>query len=341
VNVTIFVYDIASNVNSSANRNWTIDSTTPASIDFVNPTLPHGTNTTLDYLDINVTFTETNVDSCIVQIENASATNFTMTLNNTNSSFLWCFFNASQASNDGPWNFTVYVNDTAGNLNVSATRSVTVDTAAPGLSSWTYSVVTKNVTLTFNESVEENTLDLSKINITSQDGSTVVQLAGVVNATTYTYSVNLTTINITLTSDQYSSVEAISDTPLQLDMAAGAVTDLVGLNVVANTSLNITTYSQFTIVIPSSGFWGTAIWNSFNLPTQVLDMATSLGSNYSVDNVLDSVRGNYEMIYYYNSSSWQSYIPGRATNDFTTFTANDDTHRYWINVTTTDRLEIV
>jgi len=340
VNVTVFVYDVASNVNNTENRNWTIDATVPAAIDFIDPTPANNNITSADnFIEINATFTEAYVTACYVEIYNASAANYTGTIDGT-----YCFFNSSHAGNYGHWNFTVYITDAAGNVNVSARRTVTVDMSAPGLTSWAYSVVSKNLTLVFNETMDGTLIDLAKINITSQDGSVNVQLvgagenAGLVNATTY--SDNLSSIVITLKYAQYSIIEGIGNTPLQIDMGAGALKDVAGFNVLAKSNLDISTYSQYTIMIPVTGYWGTSIWNAFQLPLTILQTASSLSGNYTVQKVLTSVSGNYERIYYYNGSDWTMYDPNIPTSDFTEFTADDSTHTYWINISATDRLEI-
>lgn len=149
-NILVFTIheDLSSN-STTLNVN-TVDTTTPASIDYISPTPSAGANITTDYIEINVTFTETNVDTCLVEVVNASATNYTGTVT-ANS----CFFNASQTNNDGDWNFTVYINDTTGNLNVTVRRSVTVDTIPPAViinspanNSWHNAAFVLNVTVT-------------------------------------------------------------------------------------------------------------------------------------------------------------------------------------------------
>ncbi|MBU0530559.1 MAG: hypothetical protein KKC05_02695, partial [Nanoarchaeota archaeon] len=339
VNVTMFVNDIAGNIASAANRNWTIDSTGPSAIDFVSPTTPNGTIHSNNFsIEVNASFTETYPSTCFVEIANATATNYTGAITGSGST-AYCYFNASQAGNDGTWNYSVYITDISGNVNVSQLRTITFDVVAPGLSSWYYSAVTKNVSLTFNESVDSSTIDVTKINITSQDGSKIVQFT---TQTTSTYSYNASTINFTLLYAAFDAVEDIGNTPLQIDIGAGAVASSgTQKAVVGSTNTNVSTFTRYTIVIPNSGDWVTSVWNSFNLPLTFLQTSSlSSAGNYSVQKVLESVEGNYETIYYYNTTSWTSYLPGRATNDFTTFSADDGTHIYWINISTTDRLEI-
>lgn len=82
-------------------------------------------------------------------------------------------------------------------------------------------------------------------------------------------------------------------------------------------------------------------WNSFSLKRIILENFSSLAGNYTVPNVLTSIAGNYQILYYYNSTSWTSYAPARPAglNDLAVF--NDQSNLpYWIYMTVVDRIEI-
>ncbi|MBU1613643.1 DNRLRE domain-containing protein [Patescibacteria group bacterium] len=98
-----------------------VDTTSPSSISFVDPTLPDLNSTTDSFIEINVTFTEDNVASCLVQIANATTNNFTGLIVDGS-----CYFNAGGQSEDDVM-FVVYITDSAGNVGVSAERTITVD----------------------------------------------------------------------------------------------------------------------------------------------------------------------------------------------------------------------
>ena len=73
---------------------------------------------------------------------------------------------------------------------------------------------------------------------------------------------------------------------------------------------------------------------------------TWLGTNFSIENVLGSIRGNYNAVYYFNTSygNYTSYVPGRAVNDLVNVYAgagNSSSLTYQINVTTADRIQIL
>ncbi len=105
-----FAVDQSGNQNKTETRNITIDKTAPASIIYVNPTPLNGSTQDYNYSYINVTFTETNPDTCLLNYvyPNSTNVNLTMTRSGTN-----CYFNVTSQP-DGEANFTVYVNDTVG-----------------------------------------------------------------------------------------------------------------------------------------------------------------------------------------------------------------------------------
>jgi len=117
VNVTVFVNDSAGNLNSTANRNWTInDSAAPNNINIVSPTPTNNTNQSVNFVFVNVTLNETNPDRCIFEWNNGTAVNFTNTSADSN-----CFFNFTNQP-EGNINYTIYVNDTNGNVGRNTSR---------------------------------------------------------------------------------------------------------------------------------------------------------------------------------------------------------------------------
>ena len=88
-------------------------------------------------------------------------------------------------------------------------------------------------------------------------------------------------------------------------------------------------------------------WTEFRLPAHVLKatnhtVGLALSGNYSVDNVLSSINGNFDYLAYYNGSVWKVYVPGEASNTFTEFPTAENTPNYVfsIHMTTTDKLVI-
>lgn len=70
-------------------------------------------------------------------------------------------------------------------------------------------------------------------------------------------------------------------------------------------------------------------WNMFYLPRIILEDAGV--TNFSVENVLSSIAGEYEIIFYFNGTEWVSYAPGRPVNTLTQFIDNSNMP-YWIKI---------
>ncbi|MBI2444758.1 right-handed parallel beta-helix repeat-containing protein, partial [Candidatus Micrarchaeota archaeon] len=106
---------------STANFTIRIDNTTPSG-------LANGSESALNYSEVNVSFTEANPDSCLLEFNNGTAANYSM-----NRSGNSCFGNVT-ILNNGAFNYTVWANDSAGNWNNSVRRFVTLtDDATPPL----------------------------------------------------------------------------------------------------------------------------------------------------------------------------------------------------------------
>jgi cysteine-rich repeat protein len=80
-------------------------------------------------------------------------------------------------------------------------------------------------------------------------------------------------------------------------------------------------------------------WNTFFLPQLILDdINFNCGETpYATEDVLSSLEGNYEKIYYYNGTDWLSYKPGRPINDLKDF-SDILSNPYYIKLTEPVRL---
>jgi len=115
-NVTIWVNDSTGNVNSSS-ITFTIDTTNPSIIiNYPN----NNTNSTNNVLNVNYTIFDNNVDTCWYS-------NDSMT---TNTTLAGCSNITSITWKDGEHNVTIWVNDSAGNVN-SSSVTFTIDTTSP------------------------------------------------------------------------------------------------------------------------------------------------------------------------------------------------------------------
>ncbi|MFQ5405777.1 MAG: hypothetical protein ACE5DI_01315, partial [Candidatus Micrarchaeia archaeon] len=124
-NFRVYLNDSAGNWGASNLRRVTLDTTIPNTIAYVSPTEADSAFLSQNYYYVNVTFSETNPDSCWLEV---GGSNVSMTRSGTN-----CFINRTSQS-DGVYSYKVYVNDSANNFNASASRSLTLDTTNPSLS---------------------------------------------------------------------------------------------------------------------------------------------------------------------------------------------------------------
>ena len=117
--------------SSSVNYTIFVDTTVPSGIAYVNPTPLNGSYRNYNYSFINATFTETNPDSCLLNYVYANSSNVNLTMILVAGVNPSCWFNVSSQS-DGEANFTVYVNNSAGNWGSNLTYyRFFVDTITP------------------------------------------------------------------------------------------------------------------------------------------------------------------------------------------------------------------
>jgi hypothetical protein len=112
--------------NQTGQRTITIDNAPPTDIWAINPTLSNNSVTNKNHIDVNVSFIEEEPDSCLLELDNGTIANYTMSLTTTGPDTGYCFFNATDQP-DGNWNYSVWLNDTAGNWLRNGTWYVTVD----------------------------------------------------------------------------------------------------------------------------------------------------------------------------------------------------------------------
>jgi hypothetical protein len=83
----------------------------------------------------------------------------------------------------------------------------------------------------------------------------------------------------------------------------------------ASITFDVDTRENFVVTIPETkGNYFIEGWNQFFLPSFVLD-DTTLISPYTVETVLESIGGQYNIIYHYDGTIWRSYEPDRPVND--------------------------
>jgi len=166
-NYTVFVNDTAGNLNRSALQGIVIETVFPSNITFVNPTPANASNQTATNIAFNVTVVEANIGTALLQIRTGGVdtSNYTMNCSTIGGSNYACNYTNSSIA-DGRYNYTVYINDTAGNLNNSGQQTVLVDNVAPVLTmnqpaATNLSTASANFNVTTNENTKYCNYSLS------------------------------------------------------------------------------------------------------------------------------------------------------------------------------------
>jgi hypothetical protein len=195
--VRIYANDSASNLNSSVQVYFTVD-TTPPTVNYVAPTPVNNANLSQDFVYINVSVSDatTAIDTCILEFN--GTINYTMTFVNitADNKSGYCSYNVT-GLNEAQHNFSVYVNDTAGNLNRTSLRYVTLDVTPPQV---TINVPQNNAnvsgTLNVNATVIDNLLaiDTVQFNLSNTTWSKLFVMARQAGTDYWNYTLDTTTI---------------------------------------------------------------------------------------------------------------------------------------------------
>ncbi len=178
----LYANDSVGNWNASIPRNLSIDTVTPTAFTFVSPTDSNDSIVVRDYFYVNATFTELNPNNCILETNHLNGTlnNVSMSISGTN-----CFVNKTSlfAKN---YTYKVYANDSAGNINASFGRQISLEnftTMGNVTNSSTLSIDGVNSTSDRNFSVSLTfrnygyarmvAANISFVNVTWFDGSNV------------------------------------------------------------------------------------------------------------------------------------------------------------------------
>jgi len=241
-NFTITVKFTDNSVNSTNITITVCDTIPPANIIPSPPTPANNSVINADYFEINITFTEVNPDTCILELNNGTQANYTMTMLGNYA----CYFNATNQS-EGIHYYSVYINDTSGNTGWNGTWYVTIDTTQPTVIIFSPQNTTYATTsIDLNYTVQDANLDSCWYSL---NGGSNIILASCSNIT-ITASEGLNNV-IVYANDSAGNVGSaqvyftVDTTPPILDFVAPTLnnqsytnTDWIYINVSANEQLD-------------------------------------------------------------------------------------------------------
>ena len=242
---------------------------------------------------------------------------------------------------DYAWN--VRCNDTAGNAAFNSSNyTINVDADAPILSNWTYNESSQLLILGFNEQIDMVTgATLGSVSLNYTDGSIADGVSNLGSGANSSSTTNSTTVVIKLTSGQDSAVRKIQrndpTSRANITLYGGAVKDLAGNNVVANTS-RFTSYVKAWHVSPS---WPDAISSTVRIPqTSTLQSWgwTSANTNtYNISTILTiaGLGSKYNVVYYNvdgTSSGWKVFMRNDWAGSSLQYINNTNDKDYEINM---------
>ncbi|MEK6843088.1 MAG: hypothetical protein AABY04_01240, partial [Candidatus Micrarchaeota archaeon] len=290
-NYTIIVNDTAGNFAQNGTFYITVDTSAPSNIQTVFPSQINNSNTSNNWVFVNATFTETNPNNCILQYSNGSLANYSMTRSSNS-----CYLNLTSQPN-GAHNYTIIVNDSAGNLAQNSTFFITIDSTLPS------SIRTVFPTLN-NASYTSQTWVFINSTFTELNPNNCILQWG-----------NGTFQNLTMTRSGNSCYLNVTSQPNGVHNYTVIVNDSVG-----NLAENGTFFITVDTAVPSS--------ISFVSPT--LSNNSNAQQNWMYVNATFSETNPNNCILQYSNGSLANYSMTRSANNcFVNITSQSDgTHNY-------------
>ncbi|MDP2717964.1 MAG: Ig-like domain-containing protein, partial [Candidatus Micrarchaeota archaeon] len=127
-------YDAFVQVNDSAGHSANssvlsavLDTAPPSGLTLVSPTLANNSNSSNDFLFVNLSFAESNPAFCFLSVNGTANSSLALTSADADG---YCSYNVSSLP-DGTYNYTLYVQDQTGRQNNTAFYTLVIDTTAP------------------------------------------------------------------------------------------------------------------------------------------------------------------------------------------------------------------
>ena len=181
--------DTLGNINNTKTRMIIVDTTSP-SINFTSPTTANNSKLTQNWIDVNITSSDTYLTNISLLLYNAS-----QLINSTSSAASPLFINLTNLPN-GRYYFNATASDTAGNFNQTETRTVTLDTGIPFI---TYTAPTSNNDSTLSQS-------WIAVNVTTIESNLEMMIINIYNST-----LHLINVTVGLSSPLFLNLTSLAD----------------------------------------------------------------------------------------------------------------------------------
>ncbi len=309
--------DPAGNINTSfVHYNISMDQTTPLFSSFNNPTPAEGSNQSSNNVIFNFTIEDTNIDTIIIEFDGANATLNLSTGTDCNTTLpfttpVYCNITNSSVVDKKDYAVRVYVNDSAGNVKISSTRTFSVSNGTPLFRiqdlyiNWTIEDSLINYTFQLNSStpascrafVTDRHGVVVNTTVNGEIAGTIENIAG----NTAECKGQITTTNIGLEGAftvNYNFTDGIGRSNQTITSKAGVLTRLfAGWNIITYPDGNKSAIGVCNEIEECSK----VAW--FNNTIGAKSFVTFSNSTISVNNGTDIPTG--EAIYVYvNSNSW-------------------------------------
>ena len=255
--------------NENQTKTLTVSTDTgPPTMNYISPTQNPGAYKSQNYVEINVTASDPNLDKIVIRLYNSAHTQ----INSTTTSSSPNFANFTGLSN-GLYYYNATANDTFGNEDSLTTRNITLDTSIPSITNLIESpndpaTWTSSATYQFNATITDTNLDtvlieFNSVNYTPTKTGNIYNLTlNDLAADTYNYYwwANDSSENINSTSGNYTINKASGDVTLLLNGSASNQTGTYGIqtNASASTSYgSVTLYRNSTDVTAENNIYVT------------------------------------------------------------------------------------
>jgi len=268
------VNDTAGNENITETRTIILDTINPT-ISYVAPTESDGLFINSNFISINVTATDDNLDTIIIRLYNSSNNQINSSTTTSSPNFI-----NFTGLTDGLYFYNSTANDTVGNKADLATRNITLDTINPSITSLTENptdptTYTQGVTYEFNATISDTNLESVLIEFDSINYTPTNSIGNVYNFTisdlaagTYNY--------IWYSNDSAGNINSTVTQTYTINNASGDITLLIN----DTASNQLATYLTQTNASAGTQFGTVTLYRDGSDVTNENNVFVTLGVGY-------------------------------------------------------------